>query len=249
MNRISTILVICFFCLIGSAKADTDLFEEGNTFYKNKEFDKAIGIYQQILEQKIESAPLYFNLGNAYFKNGDLGNAILYLMKAKRLAPDDPDIQHNLKFAGRFSSVQMEGVELNPVTAFMASLVDNYRLTVLAWLASLFFILFMVSLILRYGAGFNTAAIRLFVILSLLFLVISGGLTSFKYRYDYLTRRAVITADVSTVYTGASDKSDIELEGAPGLVVEILSESSEYYNVLFENKRRGWIKKELVAEI
>ena len=83
----------------------------------------------------------------------------------------------------------------------------------------------------------------------MILLVIISGLTTFKYRNDYLTRRAVIIAEQPTVYTGASEQSDVELEGAPGLIVEILSESSDFYNVLFENKRRGWIKKALIAEI
>jgi uncharacterized protein YgiM (DUF1202 family) len=59
----------------------------------------------------------------------------------------------------------------------------------------------------------------------------------------------VLIAEDCPVTTGPSEQSDVELEGAPGLVVEVLDESGDYYNVLFENKRRGWIRKELVAVI
>lgn len=241
---LGVMLVLC-----GSVFADSSAFEQGNDFYKNKEFDKAIDAYKSVIAQGVESAPLYYNLGNAYFKNGDLGHAVLYYMKAKRLDPGDGDIRNNLTFAKKFSTVQMEGVELNPISAFVSSLVDTYRLSFLAWVSSFFFILFMVSLMIRFGLGMNVTWVRMFTVISLILLIVSSGLTTFKYRHDYLTRRAVIIADNSKVYTGASDKSDVELEGAPGLVVEILSESSDYYNVLFENKRRGWIKKDLVAEI
>ena len=74
-------------------------------------------------------------------------------------------------------------------------------------------------------------------------------MTTFKYRQDFLARRAVIVAEDSQVHTGPSDQSEIELDGAPGLIVQIVEESGDYYNVLFENKRRGWIHKDLVAEI
>lgn len=85
--------------------------------------------------------------------------------------------------------------------------------------------------------------------MTLVLMVVSAGLTTFKYRHDYGTDRGIIIADESEVYTGPSEQSDVELEGAPGLVVEIIGQSNGFYNVLFENKRRGWIKKELVAEI
>ncbi len=232
-----------------TASASDSLFTVGNKFYEQKDYPKAIESYNLILLENIESAPLYFNLGNAYFKNGDLGHAVLYYLKAKRLAPDDLAIRHNLEFAQRFSSVQMEGVELNPVTSFLASIVDNYNLTTLAWSSSLLFILFIIALIFRFGLGNNNSPVRIGVVVSLVFLMLVSGLTTFKYRYEYLTQRAVIIAEKPAVYTGASEQSDIELEGAPGLIVEIISGSSGFYNVLFENKRRGWIKKELVAEL
>jgi len=247
LNR-TIIKVILLLLLATNLFADSNLFEDANKLYEQKDYQKAIETYNQIVANDIESAPLYFNLGNAYFKDGDLGHAILYYMKAKQLAPGDSEIRHNLEFAQRFSSVQMEGVELNPITSFLASLVDSYNLSFLAWGSSFIFILFMVTLIFRLGLGYNNPFVRVGLVLSLLFLMIISGLTTFKYRYEYLTQRAVIIAEKPAVYTGASESSDIELEGAPGLIVEVLDESDDFYNVLFENKRRGWIKKELVAE-
>lgn len=244
-----TLTIVLVMLFVGSVFAQGALFQEGNKFYEAKEYDKAIDSYSKILDQNIESADLYFNLGNAYFKNGDLGHAILNYLKAKRLAPSDQAIIHNLEFAQRFSSVQMEGVELNPVSSFLESLVDGYTLNFLAWVSSIIFILFVLSLILRFGFGYNIASVRSGLVISLILFVIISGLTTFKYRNDYLTRRAVVIAEQPDVYTGASEQSDVELEAAPGLIVEILSESSEFYNVLFENKRRGWIKKGFIAEI
>lgn len=247
MNKLY-IIILSLFIINSSVVANTALFEKGNEEYAQKEYAKAIESYSQILETGIESSAIYFNLGNAYFKEGNLGYAILYYSKAKRMAPADQAIRHNLEFAQRFSSVQMEGVELNPMTSFMASLVDSYTLSFLAWVASFIFILFSLAMIFRFGLGYNNSYVRVSLVVSLLFVMITSGLTTFKYRHDFLTRRAVLIAEQPIVYTGASEQSDIELEGAPGLIVEIISESTDYYNVLFENKRRGWVKKALIAE-
>lgn len=233
----------------GVAASNESDFETANGYFRDKEYGPAIDTYESIVARGVESAPLYYNLGNAYFRNGDLGRAVLNYMKARKLAPADNDIRDNLEFAKQYTNIQMEGVKLNPISSFLESLVGTYRLNTLAWVSSAIFILFMILLSLRYGLGIRNAAVRVGIVTVLIFLVIASWLTTFKYRNDYLTQRAVIIAEECPVTTGPSDESDIELEAAPGLVVEILSESGDYYNVLFENKRRGWIKKELVAEI
>jgi tetratricopeptide (TPR) repeat protein len=240
--------VLAFSSGVFAVDAEAD-FQKANQLFQDKDYAGAIQLYQQILTQGKESAPLYFNLGNAYFKDGDLGRAILYYLKAQRLDPSDDDIKANLDFARKFTSIQMEGVKLNPISTFFESVVGPYRLSTLAWLSSFLFILFFILLGLRYGFGFRTSPLRVGTIVVLVLLVASSWLTTFKYRHDYLTKRAVIVAEECPVYSGPYDQSDIELEAAPGLVVEILSKSGDYYNVLFENKRRGWIKKDLIAEI
>ncbi len=232
---------------VGSARAQDDDFQAGNKFYENGDYQSAVMMFQKVDGAGLESAPLYYNLGNAYFKDGDLGRAILYYHRAKRLDPSDPDILNNLEFAGRFSTMRMEGVELNPIDAFLKSMVGGYRLKTLGWLASGFFILFVGLLILKYGLQIYFSGLNSAITTALILLVMSSGLTTFKYRSEFLIKRGVVIAQESTVYSGPSTNSDLEFEGSPGLVVEIVKESGDFYDVLFENKRRGWVKKDLVA--
>jgi len=231
------------------AGAPNDEFAEGNRQFQDKQYDGAIASYSSILAQGYESAPVYFNLGNAYFKKGDLGNAILNYVRARRLDPADDDIRGNLEFAKRLTSVQLEGVTLNPISSLFESITAQYRLSALAWISSLLFVLVIALLALRYGLAVFHPLVKPGMIVALVLLAASSYLTTFKYRHDYLTRRAVIIAAQSEVRTGPSEQSDLELQGEPGLVVEVLAETSGYYNVLFENQRRGWIKKESVSVI
>jgi tetratricopeptide (TPR) repeat protein len=224
-------------------------FLKANKFYENKDYPSAIRLYQAALARDVESAPLYFNLGNAYFKNGDLGLAILNYIRASRLDPSDRDIKSNFEFAKRFSSVKMEGVRLNPISTFFENLITPIALNQLAWFSSASFILLMLILAARFGIGLTSVPIQRFTIFVVIVTFTLSALTTRKYRVDYLDLRAVIVAEQAPVLTRPSDQSDLEFEGAPGLVVDILSETTDYYNVLFENKRRGWIKKEMVAVI
>jgi SH3-like domain-containing protein len=119
----------------------------------------------------------------------------------------------------------------------------------LAWLASGLFILFIVVLIIRFGLGIIGSVVRFGIVATLVLLIAAATVTTYKYRHDYLTRRVVIIAEDAPVRTGPYEHTDTELEGAPGLVVEIVDETDDYYDILFENRRRGWIKKSFVAEI
>ncbi len=246
---IALLSVFVLLIMISSATANVDKFDEANKYYETKDFDKAIETYNEILSKGMESAALYYNLGNAYFKKGDLGQAVLNYQRAKRLDPTNEDLIHNIEFTEQFTQVQMEGVQLNPITTFTESIVEPYKLNTLAWVSSMIFLVFCLLLILRFGLGIQNSSQRVSTTVIIILLVIVSGLTTFKYRNDYLTRRAVIIAEDSTVLNGPTANSDIEFQGAPGLIVEIINEAGDYYNVLFENKRRGWIQKELMAEI
>lgn len=233
----------------GLGFAQHDQFAAGNQHYANKEYAQAIEAYQQVLAQGVESAQLYYNLGNAYFKHGDLGHAIANYLKARRLDPANEEILFNLEFARQFTEVQMEGVRLNPIDTFFESIVGPYTLKQLAWLSSAFFVLFILALIVRWGLKAGGRGIRAMAVGLAVLLLVSALLTTYKYRHEYVRQRAVIVAEQSPVYTGPSRKSEIELQGAPGLVVEILAEKDGFYNVQFENQRRGWIDSNLVAVV
>lgn len=248
-KRWFTAILCALTVLAGSvaAKGGAEGFERGNTFYESGNYDSAITLYQAVIDSGVESASLYFNLGNAYFKQGDLGNAVVNYLRAKRLAPADQDIENNLEFARQFSQVQMEGVELSPVDTFLKSLVGEYRLSTLAWIASACFVLFMIALILRFGLGYNLLPVRSLAWVALVLCLVTSSLTTYKYRAEFVTRRGVIVAEESRVLSGPSETADEEFHGSPGLIVEVVGESGDYLNVLFENKRRGWIRQQAVT--
>lgn len=72
---------------------------EGNRLYQEDDFTGAIEAYRSVLDAGFESGDLYFNLGNAWFRAGELGPAILAWERAARLLPGDPDVRANLELA------------------------------------------------------------------------------------------------------------------------------------------------------
>lgn len=82
----------------------TSLFSQANTYYAEGNYAEAAAQYEQIIastsdEMSSDYAVVYFNLGNAYFKQGELAQSILAYERALRLQPSLKDAKHNLQFA------------------------------------------------------------------------------------------------------------------------------------------------------
>jgi len=70
-----------------------------NQLYEAGQIDLAVQAYEQLAGQGVTDSALFYNLGNAYFKQGDAGRAVLNYRRAQQLAPRDPDIEANLVLA------------------------------------------------------------------------------------------------------------------------------------------------------
>ncbi len=75
------------------------LWEESNAAYTDADYSKAIGGYNAILEAGYVSHKLYYNLGNAYYKDNKIGRAILFYNRALLIKPGDNDTRYNLEIA------------------------------------------------------------------------------------------------------------------------------------------------------
>ncbi len=92
-------LVVLWSLLLSSIGASSQSFADANRAFAEQRYADAIRGYEQIIQRQGYSAPVLFNLGNACLRQGNHGMAILNYKRAQRLAPNDPDIAANLRFA------------------------------------------------------------------------------------------------------------------------------------------------------
>lgn len=76
--------------------ADVTVVDAANQLYAAGHYAEAIQLYEGQVARGVQDSALFFNLGNAYFQQGDLGRAVLNLERAAQLNPRDADIQINL---------------------------------------------------------------------------------------------------------------------------------------------------------
>ena len=74
------------------------MIAEADSAYAHSEFERTISLYTEVMKQTGVSASLLFNLGNAYYRSGNEGEARLCLERAKRLDPSDRRISQNIDY-------------------------------------------------------------------------------------------------------------------------------------------------------
>jgi tetratricopeptide (TPR) repeat protein len=111
--------------------ADTPAaFRDAAALYDAGQFEQAAARYESLAAAGVRSANLFFNLGNAWFKAGQMGRAILNYERARHIAPRDPDIRGNLDFVVKESRAR-DTVATTGLTVWLAGLRDY--LTVGEW--------------------------------------------------------------------------------------------------------------------
>lgn len=107
MKRIVTVFSMMTLTIIGLFLVNqvqllakpSDTISAANHLYETGQYDQAAQAYQQLVDQGFTDSALFYNLGNAYFKDGDSGRAIVNYRRAQLLDPRDTDIATNLELA------------------------------------------------------------------------------------------------------------------------------------------------------
>ena len=98
LSRLTLLLTILCPAL-SRAEIPVAAFDSANKLYEQGKFAEAASAYAGLLQSNQASAALYFNLGNAFFKSGQIGRAIAAYRYAGQVTPRDPDVRANLQFA------------------------------------------------------------------------------------------------------------------------------------------------------
>ena len=152
-----------------TAKLQQIFLEASQAYDANRPADAA-ALYGKLVDEGYKSKELYYNLGNAYFKIGKLGLAVVNYRRALQMAPRDPDIQANLRFALQSTSASTPNYSAVTRLLFKLSLPEWILLAVFAYWTSA--IVLAVLLVLRNHRIVLARALT--ALLALLILSVAG---------------------------------------------------------------------------
>lgn len=244
-------IIILMFSLVAYSQEVNKLFAEGNTFYKEENYTRALGVYLAIEEQGMESDDLYFNIANCYYKMNKVAPAIYYYEKALKVNPANADAKANLAFAKRMTIDVIEELPKTFLQRFSANIIqklpfDTWAImaVIASFLASLLFLLYYFSTSsTKKLFYFNTSIFAVFIMIVTVFFAYNNFKTVQK------DRVAIIFSPKVEIMNAPSASSDEIFELHEGTKVIVLDKLDNWKKIKIADGKTGWIYADALKEI
>lgn len=261
MKRIFSIFLALTLCIATSyaqqaepapAKADEmALWDTANAAYNSGDYAAALSSYEAIAAEGLCSAALYYNMANAYFKQGDTAHAILYYHRALRLDPSDEDVRHNLEYAEQSTKDIIDEIPEFFLFAWMRSLRDvmgGNAWTLLSLLALVLSLVAALVYLLSQRLSMRKMGFYSMAVCGLLFIVTTAFAVSA--RGVVMNQEEAVVMSSSVSIKSSPDRSSTELFVLhEGTTVTTGDEVDGWIEVRIADGRKGWIEKSRIEHI
>ncbi|HHM21895.1 MAG TPA: tetratricopeptide repeat protein [Bacteroidetes bacterium] len=243
-------LVVCLLRVVATAGEENRLFEKANDAYQAGRFEEAIELYEQVAAPGFRSPELEYNLGNAYYRAGKTGKAILHYERALLLSPGDEDVLYNLRLARQ----KVQSREHLP--DFF--LIKWWKTMRMAFSSAAYALIGL----LLWWAGFaglslwltgkdptkrqrSLVAGGLAILISLLPLALSWS----RARFENNTRTGIVVSGQASLKSAPDEAGSELLQLYEGEKVQLLSQLGQYYLLRLSNGEKGWATIEEIEKI
>ena len=239
---------ILFFLFLSSISANLaaepdSLFAKASEEYAAGNYESALSKYDQILEMDLESAALYYNMGNAAFRSNKLGYAILYYKKALKIDPGFEEAEKNLAYVSVFKEDKLDSVPEFFLKTWINSLYSLFSLRIWSLLAlAMFALLLFGTITYIFAPNLSIKKMGFFsgVLAIILFALSISGAVS---RNNEITRpdKGIIVAPSVVVKSTPSDSGTDLFVLHEGTDVQGDEKVGGWTEIKISDGRIGWI--------
>lgn len=236
----------CGFAIAGCAGEPADrqtveLYRQGNLLYEGGRYAEASRTYERIVERGIRNGHVYYNLGNAYFKQDLIGRAILAYERATRLMPRDRDLHNNLDLANDrtadeiagdvpwFGRQALDGVTVNETTV---------AATVSAFITSLALVCYLLARQPRMRIVTGYA-----VLVTVLVMTLAIGFMGIKIYDGMANEEAIVLSPAAVVRTSPDGGSDPLFTLHEGAKVRLVEQRDAWMRISLPDGKTGWLSR------
>ncbi len=218
-------------------------FQEANQHYAEGKFDEALKTYLEVAETGFASGPLFYNIGNCYYRQSNIGKSILFYERARLFMPGDEDLAHNLELS-QLKVIDKIGVmpEFWLIRLWRGSvhLMSPALLSILLTLSWLGFVASLIVRLLGDSAWTRWSAPTAKV--CLLVLLISVTCLGSQWWTRASTTRAIVTAESVRAF-GSPGGGGVEVFVLhKGVKVGIDEIRDGWYEIVLADGNHGWVR-------
>ncbi len=245
--RYSFILVILFSLLFG--QAPDSLFNLANRYYDMEQYHQAANYYEN-LSEKVEHENLYLNLGNAYFRMGEVGHAVWAYEKGYALSPRDVDINYNLSYVRSQVRDRIQAPDDLFFLAFYRSILEKLTILDLIKLGGLLFIGLGGLYVLRLNGTISEKLGGILNSILLVSVVTAGWIMLDKYWDVSDEQEGIIIASAIDVRSSPIARGEnVVFRIHEGTKVEITTSQPGWFEIILLDGKKGWVPAEEVRTL
>ena len=238
------IIVSCGVQAKNDTSAQEDFFE-ANRAYKKDRYQEAVDGYLKLIDNGIENGHVYYNLGNAYYRLGDLGRAILFFERARLLIPRDDDLIFNLSHAKDQTVDAVGDIQTFSLTDFLG--LDSLNLYEAFLVFSIFNLFFFFILGTRlYKKTEWSFYLSIFLAI---FIGIGGCALALKWYKLTTDNRAVVLSDEVEVRAGPDPDDTVLFKIHEGTIVHHERSEGDWVLLHLSKDKRGWAPSKQLERI
>jgi tetratricopeptide (TPR) repeat protein len=234
-------------CLWAWTAEERAQFQKANDDYRAGQFREAISLYEGLSKNHPYAAALYYNLGDSYFRAGELSQAILAFERARLLEPRNQDILKNLSYVRGLLEYRIED-KRNWYIQAGEKMLEYFTEQEIGFLWMLTYALLMMSwvgvLFLRRGSLWGWPS-RILLVLTVLFFALFAA----KQIETRMIRNAIVTAKTAEVRYGPAESDQVAFRLGGGLTVYVVDRRPDWSRVTLVNGEGGWVKNSQIAEV
>lgn len=211
------------------------LFQKGNQHYQAGDFEQARDLYNSIVQQGIQSAEVFYNLGNCFIQTGDIGRAILYYRKAQKIDYRDRDIRMNLHQARQLVNNEESMLKTGGLYSSLSDIAGWIGARNLTMTMACFWVLSAIFFVTGWTGGIRKTRRRAFragLASLIIFFATAMFLGILIYHNDLVTHAVAVQGPV-TARSGPGDHFSAIYEQHPG------------YEMIVRRQQNGWAEVEL----
>lgn len=232
-------------CLAADTPSVEELYFEANRAYKEDRYQEAVDGYLELIDKGFTSGHLYYNLGNACFRSGQLGRAILNYKRAQLLIPRDADLNYNLRYALDQTQDAISADQNFLKQAFFW--LDEIALRELMWGFAVLNLLFWGILLLRLIVR-PEWSYYVFIVLLVFWLVGSVSL-GVKWHQVNTDLRVVILAKEVEILAGPDADDTVLFKLHEGTTIHRERIEDGWSLIRLSENKRGWVKSNAIEQI
>lgn len=217
--------------------------DEGIAAYQETNYSKAIQLFTQALSEDGATAEAYYNLASAYYKNGNIGPAVLNYHRAYRIDPSDGDIRFNLHFVSSKITDKIEETPQLFISRWLDSMSHWFSLATWRWLSAILVVLVAVGVFFYFrGRSITIRRIGFYGgAFSLLLCVLVNVMAYRSYSFTHEDREAILLSSIITIKSSPNASGKDIAVVHEGLKVKTLQNLSGYTEVRLPDGTVGWI--------